>query len=1040
MAALIKPAIPHILLIPVGGKFADSQYIFKKSRTDFNECTLMYKPDYFFDRFRDTSNKLFKFIVKNFDQVSSFPWCKLYTSDIDQRIQMQKQLFTMLDNADRTTGATTTTTTAENNENETDETENNETDETENNETDETENNETDETEHNENGNNQIKYYKTKNKRKLLNVIGKYRRSTDSIPILVSYQRSHSGQQRSFFWLILRCFPNELPNLNVSQQYTEIFYFLHHLYSMSSIDPRIRLSIDFNNLDINLPSISASNSFEQKIKLQEREAVGIATPIRIYPSQERVGENIFKAIKNQITDFESRYDKFKFYLVLPPRKSLRTQSLARMKTVLGDAEIHYLCTDDDDDISFLTYLTNPANKNRFKNDVIDKAINSNNKRTMYLIIQDECHWGMLLNSQADKHFINQEVLLDESLSENIYILQVSATPYNIEAIEDFRRNNIIRWDEAVRNMEPTDYQGRLELILSNKIRSQLLKSKNCMLKFEECYSSIAYLSANGNKGYLSSPELSVVCEYIVTLHYILASIQHEQNEALFSQELKQFVTEETQEILRELCKVQKNGEGYLAVLRLNTVATAKRLRCSLKKLLKLYNQPDLFDIIVDADDEEDCLYDHLSKASKEKYKIWWNKPNGLIEKEKEDFGYDNLKYLPLLLIVIEKGRMGDTFPSESFRYFDLRARYQKDIVYSTYYCSLLQDVGRAFGYSNANNERPTVFMGKKIFDLLNTNKLQPHETLKKNKETTTDLPISIYIDLDKFWMVNESHPFGLKAEQSKREAHKNVAYRRFLLSAHPQIGKTASFLWAIHLFVDHFKKPNYESITRCQNKYLDTLYAFRAMDSVDLHRKLLENERFQEWNQFHQNAASIYDMWEKEPEEIVPVQKCIKIIEDITIIKKLAKTDDIVIIDMGCGLAKLAQHFKPVDNVKVISIDHRRHPLVPSNINVLEIDMKNVTLEIIGNKLAHFVVFSLSLWGSAKNIADYIHMATELSKLNGYIILIDAKNNMVNNNTLESYVISLLNKEARLQHRTSSDRPNSRFFCIVAERREELNF
>jgi hypothetical protein len=33
------------------------------------------------------------------------------------------------------------------------------------------------------------------------------------------------------------------------------------------------------------------------------------------------------------------------------------------------------------------------------------------------------------------------------------------------------------------------------------------------------------------------------------------------------------------------------------------------------------------------------------------------------------------------------------------------------------------------------------------------------------------------------------------------------------------------------------------------------------------------------------------------------------------------------------------------------------------NIDVLEMDMKNITLKSIGNKLVDFMIFSLSLWG-----------------------------------------------------------------------------
>jgi hypothetical protein len=46
---------------------------------------------------------------------------------------------------------------------------------------------------------------------------------------------------------------------------------------------------------------------------------------------------------NKIVDSENRYDKFEFYLLLLSKKSLATQSLARMRTILNEFERHYLC-------------------------------------------------------------------------------------------------------------------------------------------------------------------------------------------------------------------------------------------------------------------------------------------------------------------------------------------------------------------------------------------------------------------------------------------------------------------------------------------------------------------------------------------------------------------------------------------------------------------------------------------------------------------------------------------------------------------------
>jgi hypothetical protein len=336
-------------------------------------------------------------------------------------------------------------------------------------------------------------------------------------------------------------------------------------------------------------------------------------------------------------------------------------------------------------------------------------------------------------------------------------------------------------------------------------------------------------------------------------------------------------------------------------------------------------------------------------------------------------------------------------------------------------------------------------MGDEIFDLLNKNELKPHETLDKNEsieEQTTvsesDYSKNMYLDLDKFWRLNKDHPFGPAAEQSKSIAHKNVADRRFLLSAHPQIGKTASFLWAVHLFIKHFNQSKYKLSNKYQNEYDELLYQFINQDSNELHHKLINDKDTQDqWNRLHENALPIYEKWRKEPDEIVPVEKSIEIIQDFT---EDIKNEEIIIIDMGCGRAQLAQHFKSNKKIKVINIDHQRHPSIPPDIDVFVMDMSKVMLKNIGNKLANFVVFSLSLWGNEENLTSYIDVAADLLELNGSMILIDAKQNKINNKDLEETVISILDKTQKLSHQKSSERPNSRFFCILATRQKKRKF
>ena len=57
--------------------------------------------------------------------------------------------------------------------------------------------------------------------------------------------------------------------------------------------------------------------------------------------------------------------------------------------------------------------------------------------------------------------------------------------------------------------------------------------------------------------------------------------------------------------------------------------------------------------------------------------------------------YNDLKDLPLILVVVEKGKMGITYP-KTLRYYDLRMRYAK--TNATTRSAMEQDFGRACRY------------------------------------------------------------------------------------------------------------------------------------------------------------------------------------------------------------------------------------------------------------------------------------------------------------------------------------------------------
>eukprot|EP01047_Picozoa_sp_COSAG01_P049324 COSAG01_NODE_4882_length_4653_cov_5.709550_2_plen_850_part_00 len=171
--------------------------------------------------------------------------------------------------------------------------------------------------------------------------------------------------------------------------------------------------------------------------------------------------------------------------------------------------------------------------------------------------------------------------------------------------------------------------------------------------------------------------------------------------------------------------------------------------------------------------------------------------------------YEDLNGLPCILIVCEKGKMGDSFP-ESFKYYDLRLRYS-NVPKSR--SATVQDLGRAFGYCSEQNA-PVILVGTGCMHKL---KNRQH---RRGKQVDPGI-LTIDPDPDKMAPVdsnNRQHPKPEEGEfdttkyrehwkatkphfdagnQSKAGWIQNP--RRFLLFGLPQIGKTGAYLHLIYL-------------------------------------------------------------------------------------------------------------------------------------------------------------------------------------------------------------------------------------------------
>jgi len=644
---------------------------------------------------------------------------------------------------------------------------------------------------------------------------------------IITYQRKIKDQNIEFTWVLIKvgthfCKFKDLEN--------DIFKKFLDVFGSININP----SIPTRNKNL------TDNYMNEPIDRSKKE---------IYLLQRKIGNAIFDQIAKFIEAKNYSYDSFRTIFLTPPRNSLLRQTKERIDSL-------------DFQLDNSIMMADKKHLPRFKKLISDAK---KNKKCLCLIVQDECHWGMLKESTLHKYLD-----LDLLDSQNIFLLQVSATPYNVSILTKmgWSKDKTILWDGVAESDESfkeeyEKYNGLSKLLSNKKILSQSKKSYECMNDHTVNLKEIGHIFANkeimGLKTRISNNEISILIEYLVTLNFILdkrsspgLTLDNEKYKYL-----KDFITDETTQILEVLTNYPiNNGKGNLVVLRMNNFKIAQNFQIWMQNIRDKFGNSYLFDVILDANttEDEENLWGLMSSESKKKYQEWRG-----INTEPKKINYSDLIYLPILLIVIEKGRMGDTFPA-NFKYFDLRCRYSRENANSTTYASFIQDLGRAFGYG----ERPKVFLSKFIFDKLDSKGfiLKPHETLELEKEAedsnqkaensdqeaensdletensdleteNSDLETensNLETENSNLETENSNLLPNLQSNNSENDFDKNdllnlnewkagkkhqmngiedniieqKTQQRFLLSAHPQNGKTGAFLWAIKLLNDKY--------------------------------------------------------------------------------------------------------------------------------------------------------------------------------------------------------------------------------------------
>ncbi|KAL9979250.1 hypothetical protein ACROYT_G016884 [Oculina patagonica] len=158
--------------------------------------------------------------------------------------------------------------------------------------------------------------------------------------------------------------------------------------------------------------------------------------------------------------------------------------------------------------------------------------------------------------------------------------------------------------------------------------------------------------------------------------------------------------------------------------------------------------------------------------------------------------YEDLDNLACVLILVDKGRMGDTFP-QSFNCLDLRLSYDKDEGSSLCLSTVIQELGRMCRYSKSPaNDSPYVLVGRSLF-----------KTLRKSLESSPSMNAISCNNVDRYMITNSKRKdetclplrwLGHKAHKDSYDYENEQKHpNRILLQAEPQIGKTGTYLCLI---------------------------------------------------------------------------------------------------------------------------------------------------------------------------------------------------------------------------------------------------
>ena len=303
-----------------------------------------------------------------------------------------------------------------------------------------------------------------------------------------------------------------------------------------------------------------------------------------------------------------------------------------------------------------------------------------------------------------------------------------------------------------------------------------------------------------------------------------------------SEELREFDQDEageTEKMIKSLIGQTRNGKGIMTIVRAKNMKQADAFFFTLRIARNVADLEDNFEIIRDYGGIR--IQDQLMKSSSPFFKRL--QPNNCCESEcgcgnlhfvpnqmkcgnckhvhKQITQYEDLEDLACVLILVDKGRMGDTFP-HSFKCMDLRLSFdsseESGNKSALFLSSLIQELGRMCRYAMVSPEDqsdvPYALAGRQLIKELKRSlqrspamsAIKKHPDRYMNMASKLSSAKETRVKHTRRWLKYVANKDSYDFENTSK--HPN----RLLLQAEPQIGKTGSYLYLIKLLRDDIVK------------------------------------------------------------------------------------------------------------------------------------------------------------------------------------------------------------------------------------------